>query len=354
MDNKKSKPIPEGIFRIKTKDLKVYEKTKTSWKKSSREFPEAMQVIRLFEAHNNFDVLIDKKNPKFLKGQLSPEGKCQGARINILPDRRKLDKAYSLFAMHLTIHDETSNDHWDVLYQNPGGTYSYVYTLEKKNQSVKRKYKAVEEFGKRYPRLKRKVSSALKDKKDYMAVPIYTLLKTYMRVGNEIYYKAHGHKGLTTLKKNDISINGNRVIFNYLAKDGVPRNITKKFPDTYIIRLKEMLQSIKKSSFIFVNTITGHPLRDGEFKEAFKRYCGKEFYPQVVRAHYATVKAREFLRTHKSATKEEVRILFLSIAEKLGHKRFIKKKHAWKENYNVTIHHYIQPELVEKIKSLVN
>ncbi len=350
---KKSKPVLAGTFRIRTKDLKVYEKTGKSWKKSSKDFLEAMQVIKLFKAHNNFDFLIDKKNSRFLKGQLSPEGKCQGARINILPDGRKLDKAYSLFAMHLTIHDESSNDHWDVLYRNPGGTYSYVYLLEKRAKAVKRKYRSVEEFGRYYPRIKRRTLSALRDREDKMAIPMYTLLKTYMRVGNEIYYKAHGHKGLTTLKKNDIWIDGNKVTFNYVGKNGVPRKITEEFPGIYVRRLKEMLKPLKGSSFVFVNA-RGHPMRDVEFEEAFKRYCGKEFYPQIVRSYYATKKVREFLRKHKSATKGEIRVLFLLIAKKLGHKRFVKKKHAWEGNYNVTIHHYIRPELVERIKSLIN
>lgn len=352
MKTKKTKPIPEGVIRIKTKDLGTYEKTKASWKKSSIEFPEAMHVIQLFRAHNNFEFLVDKKDSKFLKGQLSPEGKCQGARINILPDGRQLDKAYSLFARHLTIHDETSNDHWDVLYQNPGGTYSYAYTLEKKSKLVKRKYKTVEEFGKYYLRLKRSVLSALNDKNDFIAVPMYTLLETLMRIGNEIYYKAHGHKGLTTLKKSDISINGNKVTFNYMSKNGVPRNITKEFPDTYISRLNGMLQPLKQSSFVFV-TNAGHPLDDKHFKRAFKRYCGKEFYPHIVRSYYATKKAKEFLRMHKTATKKEIRELFLSIAADLGHKRFVKKEQTWKEGYNVTIHYYIQPEVLDMVKSLV-
>jgi len=135
MDEKKLKPVIEGTFRIKSKDLGVYEKTRGSWKKSSRLFPEAMRVIELFVAHDNLEYLIDKKCLKFLKGQLSVDGKVQGARIDVLPDGRKLDKAYSLFAEHLTIHDETSNDHWDVLYRNPCGNYSYVYTIEKRNLS---------------------------------------------------------------------------------------------------------------------------------------------------------------------------------------------------------------------------
>ena len=89
------------------------------------------------------------------------------------------------------------------------------------------------------------------------------------------------------------------------------------------------------------------------FKHAFRKYCGKEFYPHVVRSYYGTEKAKEFLKTYKTATKEEVQGLFLGIAEKLGHKKFVKKEHAWKDNYTVTIHHYIHPKILEKINGLV-
>jgi hypothetical protein len=348
---KKPKPIPAGTLRIKARDLKVYVKTGSGWARSSKQLPEAMHVIKLFRAHKNLDFLKDKKDPSFLKGMLFPDGKPKGARINILPDGRKLTKAYSLFAEQLTIHDETSNDHWDVLYHNPGGTYSYVYTLEKRGKMINKKYKAVDEFRKYYPKLKKNVLNALEDGNDSIAVPMFTLLKTYMRIGNEIYYKAHGHKGLTTLKKDDIKINGMMVTFDYIGKDGVPQNIKKEFPPVYIKRLSEILKPLKKESFVFV-TKTGHPLGDVHFRKAFKKYCGKEFYPHIVRSYYATTKAKEFLKSHKKATKQEVKALFISIAGDLGHRKFDKKEQIWKENFNVSIRNYIQPDVVEKVKSL--
>ncbi|MBS3141480.1 hypothetical protein J4405_05035 [Candidatus Woesearchaeota archaeon] len=340
-----------GTLRIGSKDLKVYTKLKNSWKLSKKEFPNAIPVVKLFKAHNNLKTLIDTKDSKFLKGFVV-NNEIKGARINILPDGRKLDKAYSLFADELIIHDETSNNHWDVLYKNKGGTYSYVYTLDKIKNAVTNKYKKEEEFEKYYPKLKKNVSFALKDKKDSLALPMYTLLETNMRVGNEMYYKLHGHKGLTTLKKNDVSIKGENVTFNYLAKDGVPMNVTKQFPSDYIGRLSNVLKEKKKNDFIFVGS-NGHPLLDTQFKEAFKKYCGREFYPHMVRSYYATKKTEEFLEKHKKASKEEVKDLFLSIAEELGHKRFDKKENIWKDSYNVTIHHYIKPELVEKVKNLI-
>ena len=352
MQNKLKTEVAIGTLRL-GKDLKFYEKTKTGWKKSQKQIPETINTIKLFKAHHTFKELIDKKNPQFLKGQLSPDNNVRGARINILPDGKKLDKAYSILAKNLTIHGESSHDHWDVIYQNPNGKYAYLYTQEKKNKAVKKKYQTVKEFEKKYPIIQKNVLNALKDKNDVLAVPVYTLLKTYMRIGNEIYYKAHGHKGLTTLKKKDILINKNNVTFSYLGKNGVPEKITESFPELYIQRLKEITNPIKINDFIFIDKNTGHPLHDTHFKEAFKKYCGQEFYPHIVRSYYATSTAEKFLKNKKSASKQEVKDLYNSIAEKLGHKRFNKKENQWKDNYNVTIHYYIQPNLVEKINSMI-
>ena len=340
-----------GTIRI-DKDLKTYQYQNKKWKKSNKQFPETLKVISLFKSHNRFNELIDQKNPKFLKGQLY-KNKVQGARINILPNGEKLDKAFSLLAKDLTIHDESSHDHWDIIYQNPNGKYAYLYTQEKKQKATKQKYKKVELFEHKYNQLQRKVAQALNNEDDIYALPLYTLLKTYMRVGNEIHYKETGHKGLTTLKKKDITLEKNKVQFNYISKSGVPMNIEQEFPTSYINRLKEKLSKSKSNEFIFTNN-ENKPLKDTDFMKAFEKYCGERFYPHIVRSYYATTKAKKFIKSHKEATKQEIKELFNSIAEKLGHKRFDKKNDEWKNSFTVTIHHYIQPDLVEKIQSLVS
>ena len=349
---KKTVVLP-GTIRIKTSNLRVYKKTRTSWKRATETFPEAMLIIQLFKKHRRFSVLVDKKNPQFLKGQLGPNGKSQGARIPILPNGKKLSKAFSLFAPHLMVHDETTNHHWDIIYKNPGGTYSYLYTLDKVKKFRKKKYHVVQEFERYAPQLMARAYEALKDKDDYMALPMFTLLKTYMRVGNEIYYRLHRHKGLTTIKKGDIDINGKRVTFHYIGKGGVPTSSTAVFPQVYIDRLSVRLNNIGKSEFVFTNPGTGHPLKEEHFKKAFKKYCGKEFYPHIVRSFYATRRVKKFLASREPITKENVQKLFYSLAEILGHKRFVKKDGTWRENYTVTINHYVQPEILEKIKAVL-
>ncbi len=347
---KKSVKIPIGSFRI-GKDLKSYELTKNGWKKSGKEFPEAVHAVKLFKANGRLSELIDKNEKRFLKGYMS-NGEIKGARLNMLPNGDKLDKAYSLFAENLAIHDEKSHDHWDVIYKNPNGEYAYVYTLKKDISSKNEKYRKVKEFEKIFPKLKKNVSLAL-NKHEPMALPMLTLLNTHIRIGNEIYYKLHKHKGLSTLMKKDVNIKKDNVIFHYLGKDGVPIDINKEFPEGYISQLKHLLSKIGNNDFIFKNS-NGNLLKESDFKGAFKKYCGEEFYPHIVRSYIATEKAKEFLNKHKSAKKEEVKDLFNSIASELGHKKFDKKSGEWKDSYNVTIHHYIEPSLVEKIQNLVN
>lgn len=338
-----------GTIRVKP-ELSVWKYTKSGFRRVKQDLP-ALKVLKMYKKHRLLNKLIDTKDPRFIKGMLTPDLKALGARIDFLPDGTKVDKAFSLFAKNLVVHDESSHDHWDVLFQNPGGTWAYLYSIDKKEQHLREKYKKVELFEKHYPRLRANVVKALHDPDDHLALPMYTLLKTCMRVGNEVYYKTHRHKGLTTLKKKDVAVDGNIVEFDYLSKGGVPRSIAERFPPAYTERLQKKLGRIKKESFIFAKN--GHPLRDTHFKHGFKRYCGVEFYPHIVRSYYATARTKEFLRTHKSISKEEAREFLFSIAEKLGHRKFDKKNSDWKENYTVTLNYYIHPDLAKKVQSII-
>ncbi|MDH3353552.1 MAG: hypothetical protein OEL87_03825 [Nanoarchaeota archaeon] len=336
------------VYRIKSKGFSVCEVREGSCKKSKVKFPEAIAAAELFKSHGNLDMIIDKKDSKFLKGGFS-QGKVIGARIDVLPDGTKLNKAYSLFAPKLTIHDEKSKSHWDAIFENPNGKFAYLYTVNKMKLSKKAKYKRVAEFSKCLPKLKKNLMKAVDS--DELVLPMLILLKTKMRVGNEIYYLKNHHKGLTTLKKKNISISGNRITFDYIAKDGVPQKITEEFSAKVVNKLKSVLKTKKSGNFVFVDP-NGHPLKDIVFEQAFEKYCGKKFYPHIVRSHYATDKAEKFLKGKRKILKNEAEEFYLEIARKLGHKKF-SKKNGWEDSYQVTLHHYIQPELVEKIEKLI-
>ena len=126
----------------------------------------------------------------------------------------------------------------------------------------------------------------------------------------------------------------------------------QKFPRMYVRRSQKQLQALKPGDFVF-SSKNGKPLRDEHFKKAFKRYCGKEFYPHIIRSHHATRRVKEFLKGKKTISKEEMKTLFFSLTADLGHKRFEKKGRTWEDNYTVTLNHYVEPALVERVKARV-
>ena len=344
--------MKKGALRVSSKNLKVYRYSGATWRPVKVELADLMDVVKLFKAHGNFGALVSEKDSGWLKGYGFDDGAVLGERIGVLPNGEKLDKAFSLFARGLTIHDE-ANHGWDVLFQNASGSWSYCYSLKKKTSHVKSKYEKVARFERIYPRLRRNVLKGL-ERGDDMSVAMMTLFETLMRVGNESYYLRDGHKGLTTLKRGDIKIRRNLVEFNFVAKDGVPQVIVREFPLIYIKRLRALLRGKRKNDFVFVNALSGHPLKDVTFEKAFVDYCGEKFYPHIVRSFYATKKVEDFLAAHRGKVSwGDVEDLFVGIAERLGHKKFSKKKGEWEICYKVTMDHYVNPKLVKRVEGKI-
>lgn len=347
------KEIPVGAIRIKSKSLMAVRKTKTGYVVERKfDSKNIKKIAQVYKEHKNFDLLVDSKDKNFLKGYFTSEGKPSGARVAFLYNNKKLNKAFSLFSPHLTLHEHTNNSHWDVIYQNPNGQYSYLYTMDKIDKSKKNKFHLVEEFDKVLPKLEKNLLKAIKNK-EHLALSLYTLVKTYMRIGSEIYFKKNKHQGLITLQKNNVFVDKNNVIFSFLAKDGVPQTINLVFPEYYVENLKKRMKKLKSGTYVFCDD-KEDKLHEKDFHVAFKKYCSKEFYPHIVRSHYATKKVEQFLEENTKPTKKEVIELYNEIAEKLGHKKFSKKKNEWQVSHTVTIAHYISPILVTKLKKIVN
>jgi hypothetical protein len=342
-----AKPVPIGTVRIRVKDLRPMVMTASGWREHSQDLKDAVHAVHLYRSHGRFAMLRDAKDPRFIKGALGPGGRPVGARLTVLPNGLKLNAAFSLFAKNLRFHDEDTDAHWDVMLENPSG-FTYLYAKNKITLAKKHKTHIVDEFARYFPKLKRNVLKDLRSEGSVHAVALYTMMKTYMRVGNEIYFKAHGHKGLTTLQKMDIRIEGNRVAFNYKAKDGVPIHIRVCFPDAYVRRLSALLKPKSPDAFVFCHA-SGHPLGGKEVKGAIGEFCGRDFFPHIIRSYFADTEVKRFFRSRRTATRQEVYDLLIMIASKLGHKRFDKEENAWVESPKVTVNNYIRPEFVERL-----
>ncbi len=338
-------------------------------RKSKAKFPEAVKAAELFKKNGNLELIRDGN---FLTGGFSRgddpsdprDGKITGKRIDILPDGTKLSKGFPLFGLKLAIHDEKSHGHWDVIFKNASGSFNYLYSLDKIKLSKDKKFKLVGDFEKCLPRLRKNLNRELgrsevggrRSEDGDLILAMMVLLKTKMRVGSEIYYKSSRHKGLTTLKKKDIKISGNKVRLDFIGKDGVPQSIEEVFGEKVILGLKQILKKRKQDDFIFLK-VNGKVFRDTDFEVCFERFCGEKFYPHIVRSHFATRETEAFLRKADdggwSMEDGRARKFCLKLAGKLGHKKFSKKDGEWKESYEVTLHHYVRPDLVEALRKRI-
>lgn len=172
-------------------------------------------------------------------------------------------------------------------------------------------------------------------------------------MGSEVYYKRSRHKGLTTLKKKDLKIVGDKITFDFVGKDGVPQRLEERFSKKVLLELKRVLRKRKADDFVFLDS-NGKVFRDVAFEAAFERFCGERFYPHIVRSHFATREVEAFLRKEAGGRRQAAggaRKFCLGLASKLGHKKFVKGE--WKDSFEVTLHYYVRPDLVERIKKLI-
>lgn len=355
----KKHKFKSGCKRVMTKDFSLYEKKTLFWKKLKQLPKSAKITIDLFTHYDNSQHLIDENFNKFLKGHLTPENRISGKRINILPNGIKLARGgFSLFAKDLKFNLSKDNlNSYDVSFENESGTRTYLYSIDKVHLEQEQKYKLVQEFDEFYEEILEKLDldiDRFEDKRKYLA--LYTLIMSKIRVGNFEYFTHSGHKGLTTLQKKDLLINkeNSSITFNFIGKDAVPQNIIVKYPEKYIIYLKDILSKIKKDDFVFSNK-SGHPIEAVEFSDILFSYTNKHFYPHIIRSHYADRVCENFIRNNKNkkVTQENIDLKINEIAKNLGHKKFDKKTNSWQINSKVTIESYIYPPLIEQMKEMI-
>jgi len=334
-----------GTKRINYASLKLCIKTSTSWDFLDELSEDLNSIISQYSKNKTLHHLIDEKHPEFLKGSLSPENKISGERIKLLPEGIQIARAgFSIFAKNLRFNNDPNHE-WDVCYENTSGLKTYLYSEDKIHLEQEKKFKLVQKFSENYDKIISNIENNL-EKIEYLA--LYTLLKTFIRVGNYDYYLKNSHKGLTTLLKRDISVEGEKILFDFIGKDGVPHQIKKEFSEEYIVKLKRILSSRKEDEFVFTG-LKGKPLHSEDFSSIFFNITQEHFYPHIIRSHHADSKCLDFLEGKIEIQNPEK--LFFQIAKDLGHKKYNKKKEQWEISPSITIKNYIYPEYVKKIRA---
>jgi len=114
---------------------------------------------------------------------------------------------------------------WDIRKRKQYRYHTLWHTLRHET-----KFHRMYEFGKRLPKLRLRIESAIQlpelSQEKVIALVVSLMERTYIRIGNSGYEKMYGSYGLTTLKDKHVKVNGKNVAFEFTGKKGINHKIT--------------------------------------------------------------------------------------------------------------------------------
>jgi DNA topoisomerase I len=106
------------------------------------------------------------------------------------------------------------------------GRRQYLYHELWREQQDHLKFEHMEQFAHTLPTMREGLLAAMLgghelDRPRVLACAVRLLDVGMFRIGSEVYEKEDGHLGLATIAKSNVSIGADRVVFDYIAKEGV-------------------------------------------------------------------------------------------------------------------------------------
>jgi DNA topoisomerase I len=125
------------------------------------------------------------------------------------------------------------------------GRKQYLYHAEWRKQREAKKYAHMIAFGQQLPMIRKQVDMDLSTsglgKQKVLAIMIYLLENTLIRIGNDEYAKTNKSFGLTTLRNRHVEIQGSEVKFHFRGKSGVEHDLSLRDR-----RLARIIRSIRE------------------------------------------------------------------------------------------------------------
>jgi DNA topoisomerase-1 len=198
------------------------------------------------------------------------------------------------------------------------------------------KFHRLFEFGKLLPSLRLRLEDDLAKKElseDKVIATVISLMeRTYIRIGNDDYAKLYGSYGLTTLKDNHVSVQGDKVKFSFRGKKGIFHDIT-----LHNRRLARMVQKCRdipgKELFQYYDPEGNRkPVDSGMVNRYIKEATGGEYTAKDFRTWAGTLNIiRAFKAMGQAESDSDCKKNILSalddVSKKLGNSRTICKKY---------------------------
>jgi DNA topoisomerase I len=214
------------------------------------------------------------------------------------------------------------------------GRKQYRYHPRWREQRDCAKFDHILDFGRRLPRIRRRVardlSKAGMPRERVLATIVKLLESTLVRVGNEEYARANGSYGLTTLRNRHASFANGKVSFQFRGKHGIPRKV--RITDRALSRMVRRCADIPGQKLFQWIDDTGerHRVDSTDVNDYLGQAGGGPFTAKDFRTWYATLDALERLRRRpppaSSRDNREMKAAIAAIARRLGNTPAICRK----------------------------
>lgn len=140
----------------------------------------------------------------------------------------------------------SANAHLQATGVDKAGRKQYRYHADWTHHRNETKYFRLLEFGSKLPEFRKNISKDLKrkelDERKVLAISVYMMQKTLIRVGNESYKQLYGSYGLTTLRDKHVKVNGNTIHLAFKGKKGIYHEI--RLSDANLAKLVKKCRDI--------------------------------------------------------------------------------------------------------------
>jgi DNA topoisomerase-1 len=218
--------------------------------------------------------------------------------------------------------------------------YRYHPEFREKRDSVK--YEGLLEFGKKLPRLRRRVEQDLKKhqlSRDTVLAAVVRLLDTeHIRIGNEQYARENKSFGATTLRNRHLRRKGSKMVMRFTGKHGIVHEVSVS--DSNLKRICKRCQELPgQMLFQYVNGDgEPKPITSSDVNDYIKQASGGDFTAKHFRTWSASVIALEQMLKKAEDARITVKTVVEPVAEALGNTPAISRKS------------YVHPALLEAVK----
>ena len=162
------------------------------------------------------------------------------------------------------------------------------------------KYGRLAAFGRALPRIRRRVARDLARAglpRDKVLATVVRLLEcTFIRVGNAEYARENESFGLTTLREQQVRVDGSRLRFRFRGKSGVPHEVA--LTDRRLARIVRRMQELPGEALFHYVDDDGatHAIESADVNAYLKSIAGTEFTSKDFRTWAGTLRCARALR----------------------------------------------------------